>query len=346
MTIVDISYFQSHQRHGEKTEDYAYIDFDLVAEYADAVILRAAYGMWTDPEYMRNRDELELRGVPLNAYGWCLPSYKPETQGAYVAELTKGIETVWLDIETVPRANYGILPLDHYLRFWDAFDRVNPNSKKGIYLNLSAANELPDDPRLLQFPLWLAAFGVNDGNIPNWPNGPIIPKPWARYDMWQYTDKGRILGIDGTVDLNLLHPAVSQKYLFGEPPIVIDPLPKTIEDRVIELEAENLARRREISALAASVIALTKPVSDPVLTPNTGKKYRVVEPATMFIADKGQLVQVTGMKLPEGHVIGIGTIQNWKAASRPVGLYGKVVSAPHNDQLGLWVRMQDLKVVI
>ncbi|MCW5615882.1 MAG: glycoside hydrolase family 25 protein [Rhodocyclaceae bacterium] len=45
-------------------------------------------------------------------------------------------------------------------------------------------------------PLWLAAY-VREYPAP--------PKPWPRVDMWQFTDKGRIDGIEGAVDLNRLY---------------------------------------------------------------------------------------------------------------------------------------------
>jgi len=344
--IVDISFYQSHQRTGEPVEDYAYVDFDAVADSVEAVILRANWGMTVDTEYMRNRDEFEERRVPLNAYGWCLPTFQPEAQGVFFGNLTQGLTTAWLDIETVPRLGFGILPLDTYMRFWDGFDRVNPTTRKGIYTNLDGASYLPDtDVRLLQFPLWLAAFGDNDGSVPNWTNGPTVPKPWARYDLWQYTDKGRIAGIDGTVDMNLIHAGTTVPYLFGIPPIVVDPIPLTIEERVTRLEAENAARRREISALAASIIAALPIKPDPVNPPPAGsKQYTVTEDTTLFIESGGKYVQVTGMKLHRGAKVSIGAQKTFTPTGHARGLFGKITnSSQSGQQVGLWVRMRDIK---
>ena len=165
-----------------------------------------------------------------------------------------------------------------------------------------------------------------------------------RVALWQHSWKGRFAGIDYDTDANVPQAAFDQ---LPKRVTVIEPEPAEPQDMVKALANLIIIVGKLSSRVAALEYQLAKDsVSDPNVTPTNGKRYKVVEPATMFIADKGQLVQVTGMKLSQGHVIGIGTIQNWKAASRPVGLYGKVVSAPHNDQLGLWVRMQDLKVVV
>jgi len=295
---------------------------------------------------MRNRDEFEERRVPLNAYGWCLPTFQPEAQGVFFGNLTQGLTTAWLDVETVPHLGFGILPLDVYMRFWDGFDRVNQTTRKGIYTNLDGASYLPDgDVRLLQFPLWLAAFGANDGGVPNWPHGPTVPRPWARYDMWQYTDKGRIAGIDGTVDMNLIHAGTTVAYLFGIPPIVVDPLPLTLEERVTRLEAENAARRREISLLAASVIAALPTKPDPVVTPPGGSKQRTVkEDTTLFVESNGKYTQVTGMKLRKGEKVSIGEQRTIKPTGHTRGLFGLITaSSQSGQQIGLWVRMKDIK---
>lgn len=50
-------------------------------------------------------------------------------------------------------------------------------------------------------PLWIAAYGKNDGT--RHPEAiPGIPKPWNSWAIHQYTDKGKLPGFSGYVDLN------------------------------------------------------------------------------------------------------------------------------------------------
>ena len=63
----------------------------------------------------------------------------------------------------------------------------------GVYTSSRYLREISeqDFSYLRQFKLW----GVN------WNRQPLVV-PWESWDYWQYTSKGRIVGIDGDVDLN------------------------------------------------------------------------------------------------------------------------------------------------
>jgi lysozyme len=53
-------------------------------------------------------------------------------------------------------------------------------------------DNLPPDHDLGHYRLWLAAYT----------DKPKLPKGWSEYFLWQYTSKGAINGITGSVDLN------------------------------------------------------------------------------------------------------------------------------------------------
>lgn len=56
-----------------------------------------------------------------------------------------------------------------------------------------------------QIPLWVASYGVNDGNVPSTPPYPRMPYQWERWYAWQYTDKGKLLGGSAAdIDLDLM----------------------------------------------------------------------------------------------------------------------------------------------
>jgi lysozyme len=40
---------------------------------------------------------------------------------------------------------------------------------------------------------------------------PTLPSPWTRWKFWQYTDNGRVDGIDGVVDLDVLDGAMPRR---------------------------------------------------------------------------------------------------------------------------------------
>ena len=44
--------------------------------------------------------------------------------------------------------------------------------------------------------IWVAMFGNDNGQIPN-------NRPSINYDVWQYTSRGRVDGINGDVDINI-----------------------------------------------------------------------------------------------------------------------------------------------
>lgn len=53
---------------------------------------------------------------------------------------------------------------------------------------------LGSDARLKNHPLWVAHYTSAAK--------PRIPAPWSFWTFWQYTDRGRVAGIAGGVDIN------------------------------------------------------------------------------------------------------------------------------------------------
>lgn len=52
-------------------------------------------------------------------------------------------------------------------------------------------------PDLIEYPFWIARYGLNNGKIPA-----DKYKPTMKHMIWQYTSKGSLDGINGNVDLN------------------------------------------------------------------------------------------------------------------------------------------------
>lgn len=69
--------------------------------------------------------------------------------------------------------------------------------KPGIYCNLNWAKNYINLDLFKDCSIWIAMYGKNDGNIPS-------TKPSVHYDIWQYTSEGRVPGINGRVDINIM----------------------------------------------------------------------------------------------------------------------------------------------
>ncbi len=65
-------------------------------------------------------------------------------------------------------------------------------------------------PELTRWPLWLAAYGKNDGN-PGTES--TAPAPWSDWLVWQYSSNGTVPGVAGRCDVNLARPG-----FLGSPP--------------------------------------------------------------------------------------------------------------------------------
>jgi lysozyme len=77
-------------------------------------------------------------------------------------------------------------------------------------------------PWAKDYPLWLAQY-------PNqYIEGmkPTLPRGWFNYTIWQYSDKGRINGINAAVDMNLFNGTLEELYKFAGASIP-DQTPKT-----------------------------------------------------------------------------------------------------------------------
>jgi GH25 family lysozyme M1 (1,4-beta-N-acetylmuramidase)/LysM repeat protein len=61
-----------------------------------------------------------------------------------------------------------------------------------------------------KYSLWLANYLLNlhAGSLP------IQPSGWQEWKIWQYTDKGKVPGIDGLVDLNWFRGTMEELYAF------------------------------------------------------------------------------------------------------------------------------------
>ena len=132
-------------------------------------------------------------------------------------------EIAVLDLEVTPGPGIGDWAAEWLARVHQATGRVPM-----IYSYQSYLYEIPTS-RLTQYPLWVAAWGADNGLIPASP-----PKTdrWSRWTFWQYTSKARVPGVSTLVDDNLFNgtPAELAALAGAAPPPAADPLAELVKN--------------------------------------------------------------------------------------------------------------------
>lgn len=79
-----------------------------------------------------------------------------------------------------------------------------------------------------EYPLWLAQYP----NIYVDGSQPTLPRGWFKWTFWQYTDKGRVNGINAKVDLNAFNGDLEELYTFAGAEIITQK-PKTPQKHTV-----------------------------------------------------------------------------------------------------------------
>ena len=69
-----------------------------------------------------------------------------------------------------------------------------------------------------EYPLWLAQYP--NQYVPGMQ--PVLPRGWFKWTFWQYSDKGRVNGINARVDLNVFNGTLEDLYRFAGAQIVTE----------------------------------------------------------------------------------------------------------------------------
>lgn len=194
--IIDISHHQNPAK----------IDYDKLAKEVDLVIIRTQYGSRTiDRHYKTHHTEFKKRGVHTAAYAWVrgvsISDMEKEATDFY--NRTKDLNpTFWfLDVEekSMDDMRAGVNAYAKKLRSLGA-------KNVGVYI----ANHLYKSFNIdvSQFDaVWIPHYGSNNGQ----PNS----KPDHPCDLHQYTDKGRLNGYSGNLDLNRIISDKKLEYFTG-----------------------------------------------------------------------------------------------------------------------------------
>lgn len=193
------------------SEHQGEIDFDklMTTGKVDFMIIRAGYGRnahQKDLYFERNYAEAKKRNIPVGAY---LYSYATDGVEGAIQEANnmlgflegKTFELpVFFDIEDPSQQ---AIDKQTQTQMCLAFGKIMQGAgyKAGIYssknwlMNNIDLNQIPED-----YSLWVAAFGYNDGNVPE----EEFKFP-GYHDIWQFTSRGKLNGINGFVDMNICY---------------------------------------------------------------------------------------------------------------------------------------------
>lgn len=174
------------------------IDWETVKRYVDFVIIRAGYGQdipgQDDPLFKRNADECTRLGIPFGVYLYSYAQNETDalSEARHVMRLIKDYKMeypIYLDLED---ARVGRLPNVQIERNARVFaDELQRNNYlPGFYANYFWWRTKLTGPLFSRYTRWVARYADELG------------EDASLFDMWQYSDKGFVGGIDGPVDMN------------------------------------------------------------------------------------------------------------------------------------------------
>lgn len=147
-------------------ENYNPSDFDFV-------IIRASYGTNEDEQYKNNVKRCQEAGVPfgLYCYSYALDNEGAKAEADFIRELMERENIVpelgvWFDMEDADgyKAKNGALTKENCANFVNTF--CGELKKNGYYTGYyTATSWLSSFVVGVEFPLWVANWGINDGNI-------------------------------------------------------------------------------------------------------------------------------------------------------------------------------------
>ncbi len=187
---------------------------------------------FVDDTFTANRRNMAAAGLTLRGF---YHFARPDRNSA-VAEADHFLRTVGtfgpgevpvLDLEVAPGAGVGDWAAEWLARVAQGSGRMPI-----LYSYQSYLYSIPT-ARLTQYPLWIAAWGRNDGTVPE---SPPDTDRWSRWTFWQYTSNATVPGVSGRTDDSLFAGSAEELEAYGRPPgSASDPLGDLLRNLVPEL---------------------------------------------------------------------------------------------------------------
>lgn len=180
------------------------INWAKVAQCKDFAIIRCTSGRSNamDSKFMANLRGCESNGIPVGVYryGYALTVAEAKKEARAVVDAIRGHQMpcgVWYDAEDKSQRALSKAKLTAIIKAFQSVVEAAGFSF-GIYCNQDWYNNVLDVDAF-DCPFWVARYGTNDGQMHT--------KPSIHHDLWgwQYTSKGKVSGIGGNVDLDVMY---------------------------------------------------------------------------------------------------------------------------------------------
>jgi lysozyme len=170
----------------------------------DFVIIRATAGIDNfDRKFIKNWKAVKDAGAIRGAYHYYRPDENSKEQADFFIKnvnLQEGDLPPILDIEKYSRVQ-SLTSLKNGLLNWLQIVEEYYGITPIIYTyNKFYINSIIDDERFKRYPIWIAWYNINK-------RPDSVLKDWI---FWQFTDKGKIKGIDGDVDINVFNGKIQE----------------------------------------------------------------------------------------------------------------------------------------
>lgn len=179
------------------------INWEIVKGHIDFAILRLGWignknNHTLDNQFERNYSECKRLGIPVGVYVYCYSSNEEAAKSGanWTVEKLKNKNLdlpVYIDMEDASIKGQGKNVLTNICI---AFNSIIEASGKwaGVYANLDwFRNYLNNDEIKRRYTTWIAHYGVDQN------------KYEGQYDVLQYASTGRVTGISGNCDVNIMY---------------------------------------------------------------------------------------------------------------------------------------------
>lgn len=277
----------------------------------DFVIMKAGYGNQAtqkDPRFEENYKGCKDNDIPCGCYwySYAMSVSEAEREAEACLKAIKGKTfeyPVYLDIEEAKQFRLGRQTVSNIVRTF-CKKLENAGYFVGVYSSKSHFDSYMDDDVKTKYTIWVAHYGVSKTTYA----GP--------YDIWQKSDKGKIPGINGNVDLDECYREFPElikslgKNGFEKPitetPVVTEPIAE--EPPMPEVKEEPIAVEKPIDETPSIV----KPVPHRTVKIICFALYVRSGPAMSFgtvgILKNGDVVELEEEKNGWGRILGTN---NW-----------------------------------